>query len=74
MVASSAVSVLAVGEAAPAAGLSDPQAAASIAAYLESGRRIRGLTDVALVVCVGMFVLVALAWALGVLPGAVKLF
>jgi hypothetical protein len=74
MVASSAASVL-LGEGAPSTGLVDtPATPASVVAYLESGQRIRQLTDLALKVCMAVLVLVALAWALGVLPGAVKLF
>jgi hypothetical protein len=47
---------------------------ASILAYLESGERIRQVMDLALKACVAVLVLVALAWTLDVLPGAVKLF
>ena len=51
-----------------------PTAAASVARYVASGQRIRDVMDLVFKVCVGLVVLVALAWALGVLPGAVKLF
>ena len=74
MVASSTASVV-VGEHAPSTGLVDtPATPGSVVAYLESGQRMRQLTDLVLKVCVTVVVLVALAWALGVLPGAVKLF
>ena len=46
----------------------------SIARYLAAADRVRILTDVGLKVCVALLVLVALAWAIGLLPGAVKLF
>ncbi len=75
MAASSAASVLAVSEQAPSTGpVATPATTASIDAYLESGERIRGLTDLALKVCMALLVLIAVAWAVGVLPGAVKLF
>jgi hypothetical protein len=68
--------------AAPAKGyLSDyssladsPAAKISIDRYVASGERVRGLMDIAYKVCLGVVVLVAVAWAFGVLPGAVKLF
>lgn len=75
MVASSAPPVLAVGADTPSPGQVDtPGTNASILAYLESGERIRQVMDLAFKACVAVLVLVALAWALGVLPGAVKLF
>ena len=75
MVVSRAVSGLAVSsDSAPPRLVDTPATNASIVAYLESGERIRRLTDVALKVCVAILVLVALAWALGVLPAAVRLF
>ena len=51
-----------------------PATTASIARYLDSGKRVGALLDVAWKVGVGLVVLVALAWLFGVLPGAVKLF
>jgi hypothetical protein len=64
----------AVANDAASASLTDTPATASTLAYLESGESIRRLTDVALKVCLAVILLVALAWVLGVLPGAVKLF
>ncbi len=61
--------------AAPTAPLGISAAAnASIDAYLGAGdgmARIMGLT---LMLCSVLIVLIAAAWAIGVLPGAVKLF
>jgi hypothetical protein len=75
MVASSAASSLAVGEQVSSAGVADTSSTtAGAAAYLASGERVRELTDLAVKVSAGVFVLVALAWAVGVLPGAFKLF
>ena len=51
-----------------------PTAAAGIARYVASGQRVRDVMDLVFKACVGLVVLIALAWALGVLPGAVKLF
>jgi hypothetical protein len=75
MVASSAASAVALTEQPPAAGSVDsPTTTASIAKYLESGERTRELMALAFKVCVAVLVLIALAWMLGILPGAVKLF
>jgi hypothetical protein len=75
MVASDAASAVAVGVPPPSAALPEsPAATASIDAYLKSGESVRSLADVMMKVGIGVFVLVALAWAAGVLPGAVKLF
>jgi hypothetical protein len=52
----------------------NPATTASIAAYLEAGERMRGLLDVTWKLCAVLIVLVLLAWAFGLLPGAVKLF
>jgi hypothetical protein len=52
----------------------DPAADASIARYNASGDQVRSLMDLMWKVCVALFVLVLLTWALGLLPGAVKLF
>ncbi len=51
-----------------------PAATASIDRYIASGERARVLTDLTWKLCLGLLVLVALAWAFAVLPGAVKLF
>ena len=51
-----------------------PAVDASIARYRLAGERVRGLADVVWKLCVGLMVLVALAWTLGILPGAVRLF
>ena len=51
-----------------------PAAQAGIAAYIASGESVRALMDIAWKVCVGLIVLIVLAWALGALPAAVKLF
>jgi hypothetical protein len=47
---------------------------ASIDAYLGSAERMALLADVVWKVCVVLGVLVVVTWALGVLPGAVRLF
>lgn len=47
---------------------------ASIAAYLGAGERMQGLMDVTWKVCAVVLALIVVAWALGVLPVAVKLF
>ena len=58
-----------------AAWLGDnPATNASIAAYLGAGERMRGLMDVTWTLRAVLIVLVLLAWAVGLLPGAVKLF
>ena len=75
MVASSAPSAIALTKQPPSVGAADtPSTSASIASYLESGERTRGLMALSLKLCVAVLVLVALAWMLGILPGAVKLF
>jgi len=51
-----------------------PAAEASIAAYNRSAERMLGVTDVMWKICVGLFGVVAVAWIIGVLPGAVRLF
>jgi hypothetical protein len=45
---------------------------ASIDAYLAAGDRMATLMGVVWRACLGLFVLVGLAWGLGLLPGAVK--
>jgi hypothetical protein len=75
MVASSADPAVALTEQPPSARLADtPTTTASTAHYLESGERTRRLMRLAFTLCVAVLVVVALAWMLGVLPGAVKLF
>jgi hypothetical protein len=47
---------------------------ASIARYNLAAARTLTLSNVVGTIGVGLFVLIALAWALGLLPGAVRLF
>jgi hypothetical protein len=47
---------------------------ASIAAYLAAGEGMRILAGWVFVACLGLMLVVAIAWALGVLPVAVPLF
>ncbi len=47
---------------------------ASIDAYLGAGERAAVVFDVTWKVCVGLMVLTLVTWALGLLPGAVRLF
>jgi hypothetical protein len=67
---------VAIREAPAAAGWLGDNAAtdASIARYLGAGDSIATLMDIGWKVCAVLFVLVAVAWALGVLPLAVRLF
>jgi hypothetical protein len=51
-----------------------PEAQASTERYLGSGDRMAALLDPVWKLCVGLMVLIVVAWALGVLPGAVRLF
>ena len=51
-----------------------PAATASIAGYVASGQRVRDVMDLVFKICVGLVALIALAWAVGVLPGAARLF
>ena len=51
-----------------------PAASASTTRYLASADRVLGMTDVGWKLCVGLVVLIVIAWAIGVLPGAVRLF
>ena len=46
----------------------------SITAYLSAGDRAAVLFDIVWKVCVGLMVLILVTWALGLLPGAVRLF
>jgi hypothetical protein len=58
-----------------AAWLGDnPATEASIARYVAAGERMRVFADVALKICAALAVLIVVAWALGLLPGAVRLF
>jgi len=51
-----------------------PETNASIAAYLGAGERMQTLMDIAWKACAVLLALIVIAWALGMLPGAVKLF
>jgi hypothetical protein len=58
-----------------AAWLGDnPATDASIAAYNRAGEHMRTLMDAILKAGVVVFVLVAAAWLIGLLPGAARLF
>jgi len=46
----------------------------SISAYLASAERMYGVADVAMKVGIALVVLLLVAWVLGVLPGATRLF
>ena len=60
---------------APQSRLADDAATqASIAAYLGSAERMLAVTDLTWKVCAALLVLVAGAWASGILPAAVRLF
>ena len=48
--------------------------AASIARYNLAAARALALSNLVALIGVGLFVLIAVAWALGLLPGAVRLF
>lgn len=75
MVASAGASDIATVHQPTAAGLADGSAASSsIAAYLSAGERMLRVMDLAWQLCAALFVLVALAWAFGAMPGAVRLF
>jgi hypothetical protein len=59
----------------PAQGLgSSPAVTASIDAYLGAGDGMARVMSITMVVGLALIVLVAVGWALGMLPGAVKLF
>jgi hypothetical protein len=47
---------------------------AGIDAYLSAGDHMATIMDITGKICMAFVVLIALAWALGVLPAAVKLF
>ena len=46
---------------------------ASIAAYLAAGERMRIVAQWVGIACVGLLVIIAVAWAMGLLPKAVEL-
>ena len=52
----------------------NPASQASIAAYLGSAERMLAVTDLTWKLCGGLLVFVLVVWALGVLPGAIRLF
>jgi hypothetical protein len=58
---------------APQLGLS-AEVNASIDAYLGAGDGMATIMGLTLWVCGALIVLIAVAWVMGVLPGAVKLF
>jgi hypothetical protein len=76
MVASTGAPSIAVAQPSNQATLVDspPATNAGVAAYIASGERVRTLMDLAWRLCLGLALLVALAWVFGALPGAVKLF
>ena len=45
-----------------------------IASYLAAGDRVATFMGFTLVVCAVLLVLIAVGWALGLLPGAIRLF
>ena len=51
-----------------------PETDASIAAYLGAGERMQTLMDITWKSCAGLLVLIVIAWAMGLLPIAVRLF
>ena len=74
MAALSAATVLAPAPQTSPAWLEDsPAAEASIARYNQAAERMLRISDLTWKLCVALFVLVAAAWLLGVLPGAVRL-
>ena len=75
MVASNAAVAIALPEQPSSADFVDtPATLASIAGYLASGERTGEVANLAFKVFTGLLVLIALAWLVGVLPGAVKVF
>ncbi len=52
----------------------NPITDASIAAYLGAGERMQTLMDLTWKTCAGLLVLIVIAWAMGLLPVAVRLF
>jgi hypothetical protein len=49
-------------------------AEASIAAYLNAGDRMRVIMELTMIACAALLLLVIVAWGVGMLPGAVRLF
>jgi hypothetical protein len=47
---------------------------ANIAAYLNAGDRMRVIMELTMIACAGLLLVVIVAWAVGLLPGAVRLF
>ena len=47
---------------------------ASVDAYLGAGDGMSAIMGITMKVCLALIVLIAVAWALGVLPSAVRLF
>lgn len=74
MVVSTSVSTGASAESPGDAVLLERAIDASVAPYLAWGDRVGALMDAGWKVFAALGVLLALAWAFGVLPGAVKLF
>ena len=52
----------------------NPETDASIAAYLGAGERMQTLMDLTWKTCAVLLALIVIAWAMGLLPIAVKLF
>ncbi len=52
----------------------NPAVDASIAAYLGAGERMQTLMDITWKACAVLLAIIVLAWAMGILPIAVKLF
>ena len=51
-----------------------PAATASASRYVASADRVLALSDLGWKLCVGLVVLIVVAWAAGVFPAAVRLF
>ena len=51
-----------------------PAATASASRYVASADRVLALSDLGWKLCVGLVVLIVVAWAVGALPAAVRLF
>jgi hypothetical protein len=52
----------------------NPETDASIAAYLGAGERMQTLMDLTWKSCAVLLALIVIAWAMGLLPVAVRLF
>jgi hypothetical protein len=55
-------------------GVENAATNASIARYLRAGEDMAQFMDLGWKICAVLFVLVAAGWALGILPGAYRLF